>query len=94
MSIKTSFTDLASDIAAFVAKHRTVVIGAAVAASLVGGAAAYAWYAAEPGRHHDYWPSRRSSPSRSRCKRRGGLAPRSTATRQRGELRWTNSRSL
>ena len=55
MSIKTSFTDLASDIAAFVAKHRTVVIGAAVAASLVGGAAAYAWYAAEPARHYDYW---------------------------------------
>jgi len=55
MSIKTSFTDRASDIAAFVAKHRTVVIVAAVAASLMGGAAAYAWYAAEPGRHHDYW---------------------------------------
>jgi hypothetical protein len=55
MSIKTSFTDLASYIAAFVAKHRTLVIGAAVAASLVGGAAAYAWYAAEPARHYNYW---------------------------------------
>ena len=55
MSIKTSFTDLASDIAEFLAKHRTVVIAAAVVASLVGGAAAYAWYAAEPGRHYNYW---------------------------------------
>ena len=55
MSIKTSFTDPASDIAAFVSKHRTVVIVTAVAASLMGGAAAYAWYDAEPGRHHDYW---------------------------------------
>ena len=55
MSIKTIFTDLASYIAAFVAKHRTIVIAAGVAASLLGGINGYAWYAAEPGRHHDYW---------------------------------------
>ena len=55
MSINTIFTDLASNIAAFVAKNRTIVIAAGVTASLLVGINAYPWYAAEPGRHYNYW---------------------------------------
>ena len=55
MSIKTIFTDLSSYIAAFVSKHRPILIAAGVTASLLVGINAYTWYAAEPARHRDYW---------------------------------------
>ena len=54
MSIKTSFTDFASDIAAFVARHHPIWCRP-LRRRASWEESAYAWYAAEPGRHHDYW---------------------------------------
>ena len=72
MSMKNHLTDRANVIGEFSSANCIMVILTAVPLLIMGGTIAHDWYDAQPARSATTGTSRRSSPYRSRCRRRDG----------------------